>query len=129
MRLLVPLLVGCLIVMSVVARADEKPATTRSSSAKVKIVLVGDSTVTDKSGWGVGFAALLDDGVKCVNLSQGGRSSKSYRSEGWWDKAMADKGDQGAVHIASLKRQRRLAGVAREIARNPRREAIRGVDE
>ena len=63
MRLLVPLLVGCLIVMSVVARADEKPATTRSSSAKVKIVLVGDSTVTDKSGWGVGFAALLDDGV------------------------------------------------------------------
>ncbi|HEV2294930.1 MAG TPA: pectinesterase family protein [Tepidisphaeraceae bacterium] len=61
--------------------------------AKVKIVLVGDSTVTDKAGWGAGFKSLLNDDVECVNLSKGGRSSKSYRNEGWWDKAMAEKGD------------------------------------
>ncbi len=62
-------------------------------AAKVKIVLVGDSTVTDIAGWGAGFKLLLGGGAECVNLAQGGRSSKSYRNEGWWDKALAEKGD------------------------------------
>jgi len=57
------------------------------------IVLVGDSTVTDKSGWGLGFARMLLDPARVVNLSLGGRSSKSYRDEGHWTKVLAAKGD------------------------------------
>jgi pectinesterase len=59
----------------------------------VKIVLVGDSTVTDEAGWGTGFRARLAPGVECVNLSKGGRSSMSYINEGWWRKALSERSD------------------------------------
>jgi pectin methylesterase-like acyl-CoA thioesterase/acetyl esterase/lipase len=57
------------------------------------IVLVGDSTVGQSSGWGPGFRSLASDGAIVVNPAQNGRSSKSYRAEGHWDKALAFKGD------------------------------------
>lgn len=57
------------------------------------IVLVGDSTVTDKSGWGLGFRQFVTDGATVTNTAQGGRSSKSFRDEGYWDRALALKGD------------------------------------
>jgi len=62
-------------------------------TGKLRIVLVGDSTVADKSGWGPGFKQSLADSVECINLAAGGRSSKSYRTEGRWDHALAVKGD------------------------------------
>lgn len=61
--------------------------------AHVRIVLVGDSTVTDRAGWGHGFRLFLGDGVACVNAAAGGRSSKSYIDEGKWAEALALKGD------------------------------------
>jgi lysophospholipase L1-like esterase len=60
---------------------------------QVRIVLVGDSTVTDKSGWGLGFKCFLTDQAECVNTAVGGRSSKSFINEGRWEKALALKGD------------------------------------
>ena len=60
---------------------------------KVRIVLVGDSTVTEKSGWGLGFNQFLTADVGCINTAQGGRSSKSFRDEGRWTNALALKGD------------------------------------
>jgi len=48
------------------------------------IALAGDSTVTDKEGWGRGFAERLGDRARVVNLAKGGRSSKSYGAEGLW---------------------------------------------
>ncbi len=60
---------------------------------KIKIVLVGDSTVTDAKGWGPGFKKLLKPGVECINWAKSGRSSKSYINEGWWAKALAEKPD------------------------------------
>jgi pectinesterase len=60
---------------------------------KIRIVLVGDSTVTDKSGWGLGFKQFLTDGAECINVSSGGRSSKSFIDEGKWTNALALKGD------------------------------------
>jgi pectinesterase len=60
---------------------------------KVKIVLVGDSTVTDKSGWGLGFKQFLNDQAECINTARGGRSSLSYMREGRWTNALALKGD------------------------------------
>jgi len=59
----------------------------------VKIVLVGDSTVATEGGWGPGFCAVLTKNVTCVDLALNGRSSKSFRDEGAWKKALAEKGD------------------------------------
>ncbi len=56
-----------------------------------RVVLVGDSTVASRSGWGDSFCSLLKPDVTCVNLARGGRSSKSYRDEGWWTQALAGK--------------------------------------
>jgi lysophospholipase L1-like esterase len=59
----------------------------------IRIVLVGDSTVTDQSGWGAGFKRLLDEKVECVNYARSGRSSKSFIEEGHWEKDLADGAD------------------------------------
>ncbi len=57
------------------------------------IVLVGDSTVNDGGGWGFGFRQFVTPDVTVTNTAQNGRSSKSFRTEGHWDKALAAKGD------------------------------------
>ncbi|EGF91562.1 GDSL-like Lipase/Acylhydrolase family protein [Asticcacaulis biprosthecium C19] len=54
----------------------------------VRIIVVGDSTMTDKSGYGKGFCARFTPDVTCINAARGGRSSKSYRAEGLWDKVL-----------------------------------------
>lgn len=59
----------------------------------VHIVLVGDSTVNDGGGWGFGLRQYVTENVKVTNTAQNGRSSKSFRTEGHWDKALAAKGD------------------------------------
>jgi pectinesterase len=61
--------------------------------AQPRIVLVGDSTVTDNAGWGLGFRQFLADGVTLTNTARGGRSSMSFIKEGSWEKALALKGD------------------------------------
>jgi pectinesterase len=60
---------------------------------KVRIVLVGDSTVTDTSGWGLGFKQFVNDRVECINTAANGRSSRSFIDEGLWKAALALKGD------------------------------------
>ena len=72
-----------------VCAADQAPV----PGHKIKIILVGDSTVTDNAGWGLGFKQFLTDGAECINVSQGGRSSESFRREGRWTNALALKGD------------------------------------
>jgi len=63
------------------------------SPGHVHIVLVGDSTVTDNAGWGKGFANALKDDAEVINLSRGGRSSKSAIAEGMLKKALDLKPD------------------------------------
>jgi len=70
----------------VMAADDAKPA-------KIKIILVGDSTVNDRTGWGTGFKKLLTDKAECINTAANGRSSKSFINEGRWTNALALKGD------------------------------------
>jgi lysophospholipase L1-like esterase len=62
------------------------------SSATIKVVLVGDSTVATESGWGPGFCAHLVSAANCVDLAASGRSSKSFIDEGLWEKALAERG-------------------------------------
>lgn len=64
-----------------------------STPHKIKIVLIGDSTVTDNAGWGLGFKQFLADEAECINTSRGGRSSQSFITEGRWTNALALKGD------------------------------------
>ena len=63
------------------------------AAAKLKIVLVGDSTVGESDGWGPGFKTFVKPGAEVVNMAKNGRSSKSYAAEGWWQKALALKPD------------------------------------
>ena len=59
----------------------------------LRIVLAGDSTVTDQAGWGGAFPGAFKEGVEVINLARGGRSSKSFRTEGIWEQALAKKPD------------------------------------
>src|SRR3954471_12791538 len=61
--------------------------------------LVGDSTVRNGSGnggngqwgWGDRIAKFFDTGkINVVNRARGGRSSRSYITEGLWDQVLAD---------------------------------------
>src|SRR5581483_3506580 len=76
--------------LGALAAPSTQPATHR---AKVRIALVGDSTVQPSSGWGNGFAAQLVGDVECLNFARGGRSSKSFINEGHWKEALESKPD------------------------------------
>ena len=51
----------------------------------IRVILVGDSTMNTKTGYGDALCMLFKRDVKCINLAKGGRSSKSFRAEGLWD--------------------------------------------
>jgi pectinesterase len=63
------------------------------ASGAVRVVLVGDSTVNDQGGWGPGFRGSFSPEVQTVNLALNGRSTKSFRDEGHWEPALAEKPD------------------------------------
>lgn len=65
----------------------------RVSQMRIRIVLVGDSTVNPGGGWGPGFCARMTPNVTCINLARNGRSSKSYYDEGLWTNALAQHAD------------------------------------
>jgi unsaturated rhamnogalacturonyl hydrolase len=60
----------------------------RADTRTIRIALVGDSTMTDKSGWGSGFRRYVADDAVLLNLARNGRSSKSYSAEGHWSDAL-----------------------------------------
>jgi pectinesterase len=62
------------------------------TAPRLRIVLVGDSTVTSDKGWGGGFCALADETTDCIDRAASGRSSRSYLDEGRWRDALALKG-------------------------------------
>ncbi|OGV60088.1 MAG: hypothetical protein A2X45_25145 [Lentisphaerae bacterium GWF2_50_93] len=76
----------------------EKQAFT--DKAKLKIVLVGDSTVTGEGGgWGDGFRMRVNPGVEVINLARGGRSSGSFVAEGRWKQALELKPDYVTIQF------------------------------
>lgn len=81
MKLTASLLSLCLI--SVPALAADAP------SKPVRIILVGDSTMATRSGYGDALCARFRPGVRCINLARGGRSSGSFRAEGRWDEVQS----------------------------------------
>jgi lysophospholipase L1-like esterase len=57
--------------------------------APIRILLVGDSTLAPKNGFGDEFCKRLISKVTCLNLAKNGRSSKSYKAEGSWENVKA----------------------------------------
>ncbi|MGA1981692.1 MAG: GDSL-type esterase/lipase family protein [Acidobacteriaceae bacterium] len=55
----------------------------------LRIVLAGDSTVNHTTGWGTAFCERQATDTECFNSSRNGRSAKSYREQGLWDRALA----------------------------------------
>lgn len=62
-----------------------------NGATPTRIALVGDSTVTEGSGWGIGFREQFRAQVECINLARNGRSSRSYLAEGYWKKVLDEK--------------------------------------
>ena len=68
------------VAMGVSARGDNGDGGA-ASKAVIKVALIGDSTVTDASGWGKAFAGAFDESVVVSNHAVGGRSAKSWLAE------------------------------------------------
>jgi lysophospholipase L1-like esterase len=75
---------------------DDKTPAARTT----RIVLVGDSTMNHSSGWGGGFCDDLAGDVECFNMARNGRSSKSYRADGFWTRALALASKPGYIIIS-----------------------------
>jgi lysophospholipase L1-like esterase len=86
MHALLPLAVLAAVSTASGIRAQGQPA-------PIRVVLVGDSTVTDDSGWGAGFKKLVSGTVEVINTAANGRSSKSFLDEGRWKEALAKHGN------------------------------------
>ncbi len=63
-----------------------------ADETRTRVALAGDSTVTDKAGWGAAFAKLLGPNAECLNFAGGGQSSKSFRDTGNWKKVIETTG-------------------------------------
>ena len=63
------------------------------AQAEPRVILVGDSTMATKSGYGDALCARLQPKAECINLARGGRSTLSFRAEGLWDQMLATLAD------------------------------------
>jgi len=82
----------CSILACMISLAGAAPGASTEGKT-LRIVLAGDSTVTDSHGWGGAIGAYFNDDVVILNHAAGGRSSKSYINEGRLAKALASKPD------------------------------------
>ena len=73
------------IALAALALCGQAVAADQPVRAPIRVVLVGDSTMATKSGYGDALCARFTPDVTCVNLARGGRSTKSFREEGRWD--------------------------------------------
>ncbi len=62
----------------------------------IRVILVGDSTMATRSGYGDALCKRFVPEVSCINLARGGRSSGSFRAEGRWDEVQALLRDNAA---------------------------------
>jgi lysophospholipase L1-like esterase len=71
-----------------IAASGLAQSSSSTSLPPIRIILVGDSTMAVRSGWGPGFSKDLVPEVTFLNMAKGGRSSGSYRAEGSWAKVI-----------------------------------------
>src|ERR1035437_10103916 len=78
---------------------DAAPGGVRKPGTTVRIDLIGDSTQTDNAGYGRGFCANLTAQVDCMNLAKGGASTKTYREQGLWERALETRPDYMVIQF------------------------------
>ena len=73
---------------------------------KIKVFIAGDSTAANKevraypeTGWGMPFAYLFDSTVVVDNRAKNGRSTRTFLSEGLWQKLISDVREGDYVFI------------------------------
>jgi rhamnogalacturonan acetylesterase len=84
-------LIGLLLSLASVASADDTPT---PPPGKPTLFIVGDSTVRNgtrgQQGWGDPLIRLFDEKrIAVENHAMGGRSSRTFQTEGRWDKILA----------------------------------------
>jgi len=93
------LFLSCLFVCSIAAAQSTRSASTQPAwnlnPALPTIFLAGDSTAQNgdplHTGWGKAFANYVDrQKANWVNAARGGRSSRTYVSEGLWDRLLGN---------------------------------------
>lgn len=72
-----------------------------AAQAPIRVILVGDSTVAPKNGYGDALCARFTPDVTCINLARNGRSSGSFRAEGRWDEVIQLLKDGGGKFKAT----------------------------
>lgn len=80
--------------MSLCAQAG-RLATDAATAARPTLFIIGDSTVRNgtkgQQGWGDLLAAHFDSArINVVNRAIGGRSSRTFQTEGRWDRVLAE---------------------------------------
>ena len=75
--------------------------TTANVATGPRLILVGDSTMAPRSGYGNALCARFQQ-VACINLARGGRSSKSFRAEGLWATVLALLNEGGPAKQKTL---------------------------
>ena len=78
---------------------DPATAAVRKPGTIVRIDLIGDSTQTNNAGYGRGFCANLFGAVDCVNMAKGGASTKTFRAQGLWERALATRPDYMVIQF------------------------------
>ena len=66
----------------------------------IRVILVGDSTMATRSGYGDALCARFTPATSCINLARGGRSSGSFRAEGRWDEVQKLLKDSAAYRAS-----------------------------
>ncbi len=64
------------------------PLASAADGEAIRVILVGDSTMATRTGYGDALCNLFEVNVTCINLAKGGRSSGSYRAEGSWERVL-----------------------------------------
>lgn len=67
-----------------------------AASGAPRLILVGDSTMATRSGYGDSLCARFAG--PCINLARGGRSSMSFRTEGLWEQVLELLRDPDTPH-------------------------------
>lgn len=64
---------------------------------QVRVILVGDSTLAPRTGYGNALCQRMVPTAVCINAAKGGRSTSSYRAEGSWAGVQAQLAEQTGV--------------------------------
>jgi lysophospholipase L1-like esterase len=83
-----------------VASATPPPAMADGKLSSLRILLVGDSTMAVRTGYGPGFCQAVVAQVQCLDMAKGGRSTKSYREEGSWKEVEAVLQDKSRYSVS-----------------------------